>query len=80
MQKINCPKCSWEPSKDDEWQCSCSYVWNTFDTGAECPLCKKRWASTQCLHCKKLSPHIDWYGFDKLLKTELEKISNTILK
>ena len=73
---IKCKGCSWKPLKDDEWQCSCRYVWNTFDTGGECPQCKKRWEITQCLHCRKFSPHLDWYsGYDKLLKTELENIN-----
>ena len=26
-----------------------------------CPGCAKQWAVTQCLECKKTSPHKDWY-------------------
>jgi hypothetical protein len=78
--EIKCPQCSWQPTKYNEWQCSCRHIWNTFNTGGQCPKCTKIWEDTCCPKCYRWSPHIDWYGFDKLLKFELDKISNTILK
>lgn len=46
--KIACPKCDWEPSPSDMWQCSCGHNWHTFDTGGRCPACNKQWAETCC--------------------------------
>lgn len=79
--EIKCPKCKWKPTSEKLWQCSCSHIWNTFDTGGCCPQCNKRWEDTCCHKCHKWSKHLAWYsGYDKLLKTELDNISNTILK
>jgi len=36
-------------------------IWNTFETRALCPGCRKQWQMTQCLLCAALSPHDDWY-------------------
>ncbi len=79
-EEIKCPKCEWEPKSNDKWQCSCLHVWNTFDTGGICPKCKKRWEDTQCLDCKRWSPHLDWYSnFDKFLKEEFENMKIDIV-
>lgn len=79
MADINCPKCKWEPKAADTWCCTCGHEWNTFDTGGTCPSCNKTWEDTQCHHCERWSPHLNWYkGFDKLLKVELEKITYTV--
>ena len=59
--RIRCPKCQWEPRKQDRWQCECLHVWNTFETRGRCPVCAKRWAVTQCLRCHEISAHEDWY-------------------
>jgi hypothetical protein len=56
-QRIRCPLCGWSPRKDDRWSCTCGHSWNTFDTGGVCPECLHQWASTQCLSCKRCSPH-----------------------
>ena len=82
MKNINCPKCSWKPTGAALWICEskCNQVFNTFSNYGVCPKCSKRFEDTCCPRCHRWSPHIDWYGFDKLLKDELEKISNTILK
>jgi hypothetical protein len=58
---IRCPKCGWTPHSKDRWQCSCRYVWNTFDTGGVCPGCLKQWELTKCLSCHQWSAHSDWY-------------------
>jgi hypothetical protein len=59
---VSCPRCAWEPGRDDLWMCVCLHAWNTFDTGGLCPACGRPWAETQCLHCKEWSPHREWYG------------------
>lgn len=59
--RIRCPKCAWEPRKEDRWQCRCLHLWNTFDTRGACPACSLKWQVTQCLHCLTMSPHEDWY-------------------
>lgn len=61
MVEIYCPKCRWEPRADDEWQCRCGHVWNTFDTHGRCPSCGLVWRDTQCLACIRFSKHHDWY-------------------
>lgn len=74
--EIKCPKCNLEPKEYDSWQCSCSHIWNTFNTGGCCPKCNKRWEDSQCPECKKWSPHLDWYsGFDAVLNTALNNIN-----
>ncbi len=75
-EKIACPKCDWEPEIYDVWQCSCGYIWNTFITGGRCPSCGIIWKDTQCLSCRKWSPHIDWYrDLDDFLEEELQSIN-----
>jgi len=59
--RIRCPRCGWEPSRDDLWMCSCLHSWNTFETGGVCPACDLRWTETQCLRCAEWSRHEDWY-------------------
>ena len=59
--EIYCPKCRWEPPPDARWQCACGHVWNTFETGGQCPKCGKVWRDTQCLSCRRWSKHHDWY-------------------
>jgi hypothetical protein len=61
--KIHCPRCAWEPSPHDRWQCrpGCYTVWNTFETRACCPGCSKQWRITVCLACAKGSLHEHWY-------------------
>ena len=61
---IRCPKCGWEPGKDDRWSCDpggCGHVWNTFETSGTCPQCNRHWSETACLRCSEWSPHEDWY-------------------
>jgi len=75
--RIRCPKCEWEPTKDDKWSCTCGTMWNTFDTAGRCPGCGKIWKDTQCLidACKKWSPHLDWYdGLDEIIQKLIEEI------
>jgi hypothetical protein len=61
--RIRCPKCQWEPSRNDSWCCApgCGHVWNTFETHGLCPGCNKQWTHTACLRCDAWSLHDDWY-------------------
>jgi hypothetical protein len=73
--RISCPRCDWEPHKGARWQCSCKHLWNTFDTGGRCPVCRKVWKDTQCLNCWRWSPHLDWYkGLDGIVQKLKEEI------
>lgn len=58
-----CPACRWRPGPDARWSClpSCGTIWNTFTTGGVCPGCGVRWQRTQCLSCRVVSLHRDWY-------------------
>ena len=62
--RIRCPRCAWEPRREDRWMCRCGHVWNTFDTGGVCPACRYAWEHTRCLRCHEWSPHRDWYARD----------------
>lgn len=62
--RIRCPRCGWEPRKDDRWLCGpqgCGHVWNTFETLGRCPACERFWNETACLRCGAWSPHDEWY-------------------
>ncbi|GIV59753.1 MAG: hypothetical protein KatS3mg043_0842 [Rhodothermaceae bacterium] len=59
--RIACPKCEYEPRRDDRWQCTCGMCWNTFETQGRCPGCGKVWHRTCCPRCFRWSPHHDWY-------------------
>jgi len=61
--RIRCPKCGWQPRKEDRWMCreGCRHLWNTFDTHGVCPACHYQWRDTMCLGCQRWSPHEDWY-------------------
>jgi len=45
--RIRYPLCGWSPGKEDRWSCSCGHEWNTFDTGAVCPVCSPSQPSQQ---------------------------------
>jgi predicted amidophosphoribosyltransferase len=61
--RIRCPRCEWQPGKDDRWRCDpgCGHAWNTFETRGRCPSCGKQWRETACFQCNAWSPHDDWY-------------------
>ncbi|SNR52557.1 hypothetical protein SAMN06269173_103363 [Hymenobacter mucosus] len=58
---IACPKCNWQPAGNEQWQCTCGYIWHTFATGGQCPGCSHQWETTQCLACFCTSEHSAWY-------------------
>jgi hypothetical protein len=59
--RICCPLCKWTPQAHHWWMCTCRHMWNTFDTGGVCPKSLYQWRVTQCLSCRGLSAHSDWY-------------------
>lgn len=63
--RIRCPRCGWEPGKDDRWLCLCGHVWNTFDTGGVCPACAFEWEYTACHRCHAWSRHGEWYAWEE---------------
>ena len=62
--RIRCPRCAWEPGREDLWMCTCLHLWNTFETRGICPACGREWKETQCPRCSAWSPHEDWYVDD----------------
>ncbi|MAT40349.1 MAG: hypothetical protein CL946_12175 [Ectothiorhodospiraceae bacterium] len=58
---ILCPKCHWQPDGGAYWECECTNVWDTFSSFGKCPKCGKIHRYTQCIACKRTSPHHDWY-------------------
>lgn len=60
-RRIRCPRCGWEPGRDDRWACTCLHAWNTFETGGVCPACGRSWSETQCPRCGAWSRHEEWY-------------------
>lgn len=63
--RLRCPKCGWQPQREDRWSCDpggCGHVWNTFETGGHCPQCSRQWKDTACLRCGQWSPHDEWFG------------------
>jgi hypothetical protein len=72
FESIRCPLCSWRPTAESRWCCSCSdtpeppfdccyTMWNTFSTRGRCPGCSHQWQWTTCLRCQQPSRHEDWY-------------------
>ncbi len=77
--EIKCPECGWKPDGQPHWQCSCGYIWDTFQTAGRCPACSKQWERTACIPsaggCTAFPLHLDWYdGLDEWLREELERI------
>ena len=76
--EIYCPHCHWEPDGGAHWQCNCGCVWDTFETAAVCPQCRRRWRYTDCPPapggCGARALHIDWYhGLDELVAELVEE-------
>ena len=79
-EKIACPKCDWEPDGKPYWQCDhCQTAFDTFETTAICPQCRKQFRDTQCIACRKFSPHLDWYrNLDAWLREQLARLRETV--
>lgn len=61
MEGVACPSCGWVPPRGATWLCDCGHQWNTFETGGQCPRCRKIWHATLCLSCNQLLAHREWY-------------------
>lgn len=56
-----CPSCKTAPPAGEYWRCAhCRQPFDTFQTGAVCPHCGARFASTRCLDCGEQHPMEEW--------------------
>ena len=56
-----CPGCGIAPAVGTHWKCPrCGQTFDTFETGAVCPLCKSQFSTTMCLECQQLRPMSEW--------------------
>jgi len=56
-----CPGCGAAPALGTHWKCPrCGQTFDTFETGAVCPLCKSQFSTTMCMDCQQLSPISAW--------------------
>ena len=61
MNGVQCPSCGWVPPRSATWRCVCGHEWNTFETGGQCPRCRKAWDATVCFNCEQFLAHDAWY-------------------
>jgi Zn-dependent protease len=60
-QEFACPSCKSSPPAAALWRCGkCSRPFDTFATGAVCPWCSARFASTRCLDCGEQHAFHEW--------------------
>lgn len=60
-----CPGCRTAPPLGEHWRCAhCQQPFDTFQTGAVCPHCGARFATTMCLHCLERRPLHEWVARD----------------
>jgi Zn-dependent protease len=58
---FTCPSCKANPPMGPFWLCNlCGQLFDTFGTGASCPSCSKRFATTMCLDCSVHHPIHAW--------------------
>lgn len=56
-----CPRCNSKPPLGAFWKCSnCQQAFDTFATGAVCPMCSTRFNVTRCLDCGWTYPMDQW--------------------
>jgi Zn-dependent protease len=56
-----CPKCKAAPVVGNYWKCSqCEQPFDTFQSGAICPQCNARFATTKCVDCGGSNPMSEW--------------------
>lgn len=62
LRTVSCPECGWVPVGIAWWRCEdCGESFDTFETGARCPSCKRTWEHTQCPACMARSSHQRWW-------------------
>lgn len=70
---IHCPKCSWSPMPDSQWNCEyCGHASQLFDNAGECIQCGFMHEQIYCIEweggCGESSPLLDWFsGIDERL-------------
>lgn len=58
---FTCPSCKIAPPIGEFWRCGhCRQSFDTFATGAVCPHCGARYATTRCLDCGEQNPLEQW--------------------
>jgi|SRR5579859_408279 len=56
-----CPACKTSPPIGAYWRCgNCGAPFDTFVTGAVCPMCSTQFPGTQCLDCGRQHPLNEW--------------------
>jgi len=56
-----CPMCRQHPPFGPLWRCACGMMFDTFETGATCPHCRRDFSSTMCPFCQQSTPLTLWY-------------------
>lgn len=60
-QEFACPGCKMSPPAAALWRCgNCGQPFDTFATGAVCPWCSSRYATTRCLDCGEQHAFNEW--------------------
>ncbi len=60
-QEFACPSCRTSPPAAALWRCgNCGQPFDTFATGAVCPRCSARFATTRCLDCGEQHAINEW--------------------
>lgn len=60
-QEFVCPSCKTSPPAGALWRCgNCGQPFDTFATGAVCPWCSARFATTRCLDCGEQRAFNEW--------------------
>lgn len=60
-QEFACPGCKMSPPAEALWRCgNCGQPFDTFATGAVCPWCSARFATTRCLECGEQYAFNEW--------------------
>lgn len=66
-EEAACPACGVSPLQGPFWVCDkCMARFDTFDYGATCPGCGKRFATTACLECQARNPIETWYPYGQM--------------
>lgn len=56
-----CPSCHAAPPLGEFWKCrQCGQAFDTFVTGAACPVCRANFGVTTCLDCRRTFPIFEW--------------------
>lgn len=74
-----CPSCKASPPVGEYWLCgSCRKAFDTFQSGAACPHCGKRFAMTTCFECGSATVIDDWVAAAAVKGTTAIGTSNVV--